>query len=749
MQVNTNNGLNNRGPWSGPIELHTGKVEIMRDKKSGMGLLPGLFLALLFSFGNLYGQEVFRDSRAGINDRVNDLLRKLTLEEKISLLGHENPAISRLGIKAYNWWNEGLHGVARAGEATVFPQAIGMAASFNDSLIRVVGDVISTEARAKYNLASGAGHQVQYTGLTFWSPNINIFRDPRWGRGPETYGEDPFLTASIGTAFVNGIQGRDGRYLKAAACAKHFAVHSGPEAERSRFNAVVDEKDLRETYLYAFNQLVGAGVTTVMCAYNSINGEPCCTGIKGLQTILRNEWHFEGQVVTDCGALNNIAGNKAAKLSRAAVAAAAVKAAVNLECGDMLQNDLMDALKQHLISGPEIDSALTADLRLQIRLGFFDDPANVPYSGYGSDSIHNPSHVSLARRVAQESMVLLKNNGILPLEKNKYPSIMVLGANASSLDVLMGSYHGISGNMVSFAEGIARACGPAIAVQYDQGYDNKDTAHFGGIWAAGMADLIIAVMGLSPVLEGEQGDAFLSETEGDRTSMSLPVSQMIYLKKLRKATKKPIVVVITAGSAIDIASIESYADAIVLAWYSGEQGGNALADVLFGDYSPSGRLPVTIYQSISQVPAYNDYNMKNRTYRYFAGPVQFPFGFGLSYTSFAYAWKSEPKTSYTGGDTIHFSVTVKNKGVFDAAELVQAYIQYPNLPRMPLKELKGFKKIFIEKGNEKTISLSIPVRELQKWDLPTHQWRLYPGEYGLIIGKNAGEKLLKSKINIR
>ncbi|MFI5152446.1 MAG: glycoside hydrolase family 3 C-terminal domain-containing protein, partial [Chitinophagales bacterium] len=574
-----------------------------------------------------------------------------------------------------------------------------------------------------------------------------LFRDPRWGRGQETYGEDPFLTASMGVSFVLGLQGNDPHYLKTAAGAKHFAVHSGPEAERHGFNAVVDERDLRETYLYAFNKLVGAGVETVMCAYNRINGEPCCTGQGLLRNILRNQWHFSGQIVTDCGALNDIMDKTFHKPSPEELAAEAIKAGVNLECGSILQKDLSRAIEQKLISAVEIDSALAPTLRTRFKLGLFDMPEIQPYRSFGADSVHNPSHIDLARRVARESMVLLKNNGILPLQKNKYGSIMVVGSNASSLDALVGSYHGINGDLVSFAEGIAKASGPAIAVQYDQGYDNLDTSHFGGIWAASMSDLTIAVIGLTPVLEGEEGDAFLSASGGDK-SMKLPEAQIIYLKKLKKATKKPIIVVIAGGSCFDLSPIEPLADAILFAWYPGEQGGNALADILFGKNSPSGHLPISFYRSLDQLPAYKEYAMKGRTYRYFSGPLQYPFGFGLTYTRFKYSWNLMTKQNFSETDTIQFSVNVQNTGDYDAQDLVQAYIQYPPEPGMPIRELRAYKKVWIEKGSSALANLHIPVSELRKWDSSAHDWKIYPGEYHLIIGESARDQSLEKTFTV-
>ncbi|MGN6604419.1 MAG: glycoside hydrolase family 3 protein [Ginsengibacter sp.] len=406
-------------------------------------------LAFPFAFSTIAqpSSAAFRNPDLPLQKRVDDLLKTLTLKEKISMLGFRSPGVERLDIPAYNWWNEGLHGVARAGEATVFPQAIGMAASFNKELMYKVADAISTEARAKYNLATSHDRRLQYMGLTFWSPNINIFRDPRWGRGQETYGEDPFLTATMGTAFVKGIQGNDNHYLKASACAKHFAVHSGPEAGRHTFNTIVDEKDLRETYLYAFKKLVDNGVESVMCAYNRVNGEPCCTSNTILHNILHNEWHFQGHVVTDCGALDDIWLRHKVMPNAVEVTAVAIKAGVNMNCGSLLQDDAMNAIQQKLLTEKDIDSALAPDLRTQFKLGFYDPKANDPFKNFGADSVANTYHVSLARKMAQQSMVLLKNkNNLLPLDKNKYNAYMVIGPNAASLDALLGNYHGVSGN---------------------------------------------------------------------------------------------------------------------------------------------------------------------------------------------------------------------------------------------------------------------------------------------------------------
>lgn len=706
-------------------------------------------LILIMMAAQAQQPALYKNRSVSVEDRANDLLKRLSLQEKISMLGFQSPGVGRLNISPYNWWNEALHGVARAGVATVFPQTIGLSATFNDSLIYQVSTTISTEARAKYNMAIAQDRRIQYMGLTFWTPNINIFRDPRWGRGQETYGEDPYLTATMATVFVKGLQGNNPNYLKTAACAKHFAVHSGPEAERHGFNAIVDEKDLRETYLYSFKKLVDAGVESVMCAYNRVNGEPCCTSPTLLQHILRDEWKFKGQMVTDCGALDDVIDGHHIYNNGVDLAAAAVKAGINMECGSILQKDVMAAVNKNLLTEQDVNTALLPTLRTGVKLGFFDDNKANPYSKYAADSVHNAAHIALARKAAQQSMVLLKNNGVLPMQPEKYPAILVCGTNAQSLDALMGNYHGLSDNMVTFAEGIAKAGGPATGVQYDQGCDYTDTAHFGGLWVSGNSDATIAVLGLTPVLEGEEGDAFLSSSGGDRATLSLPRAHIKYLQKLRAASKKPLIAVITAGSNVDIAEIEPYADAIILAWYPGEQGGNALADIIFGKISPSGHLPVTFYKALSDLPGYKDYSMEERTYRYFDGQVQYAFGFGLSYTTFSYNWVKQPKENYSLADTIRFSVNVKNTGNYNGDEVVQAYIEYPGVERMPIKELKGFKRVSIRKNGSKTVSISIPVSELQKWDLAAGAWKLYPGSYTLNVGNNSANFLLKSAFTIR
>jgi beta-glucosidase len=680
------------------------------------------------------------------------LLSRLTLAEKVSLLGYRSKAVDRLSVPAYNWWNEALHGVARAGEATVFPQAIAMSASFDNSLLHQAADAISTEARAKFNLSTAAGRSEQYMGLTFWSPNINIFRDPRWGRGQETYGEDPFLTATMGTAFITGLQGNDPHYLKASACAKHFAVHSGPESDRHTFNAIVDEKDLRETYLYAFKRLVDSGVESVMCAYNRVNGEPCCSGPTLLHRILRDEWHFSGHVVTDCGALDDIFERHKALPGPMETAAAAIKAGVDLDCSNILQDDALKAVQAGLLTTQQVDSALAPLIRTQLKLGFFDPKTAVPFSRYGADSVHNAYHTTLARKMATESIVLLKNeHNTLPLRGDALGSLMVVGPNAFSFDALAGNYHGVSSRMVTFLEGITAAAGPAVHVEYDQGCDYKDSIHFGGTWAASNCQATVAIIGLTPVMEGEEGDAFLAPHGGDRADLSLPAAHIAYLRALRKAIgNKPLIVVVTAGSAVDLTPIAGYADAILLAWYPGEQGGNALADILFGKVAPSGHLPVTFYRRTDDLPDYKDYSMKGRTYRYYDGPVQYPFGFGLSYTKFSYNMQQAPKKLYAANDTISWIVSATNDGVMAGDEVVQAYIEYPSGPRMPLRELKAFTRLSaVSPGHGVEVRMSIPITDLKKWDLAANKWKVYPGTYRLVLGNNSRDEKLVAEFTIK
>jgi beta-glucosidase len=715
-----------------------------------------IFLALLLlCFGSLKAQNntgkfPFHNQKLPIDTRVDLLVKELTLAEKVSLLGFQSVAVPRLGIPAYNWWNEGLHGVARAGEATVFPQAIALAATFNDKLVKDVATVISTEARAKYNLSTARGNHLWYMGLTYWSPNINIFRDPRWGRGQETYGEDPYLTGNMGVNFVKGMQGDNPNYLKTAACAKHFAVHSGPEAQRHSFNAVVDTKDLRETYLPAFKRLVqDAGVESVMGAYNRVNGEPATIG-PTLINILRNEWGFKGHLLTDCWALRDIYKDHKVLPNSVEVAAAAIKAGVNLDCSELLQTDLLQAVKQGLVTEAEIDKSLKGLVKTQFKLGFYDTKQSSPWANLGAESVRTPAAIALAKKASLQSVVLLKNNNnILPFKKHQHGSYFVSGANAFNADAMTGNYHGVSPQIVTFLEGITKAVDPGTSVQYDQGYSMEDSTRFGGIWGASFTDAVITVLGLNPLFEGEEGDAFLSRNGSDKKNLSLPTGQIDYIKKLRNSCKKqPIIAVITSGSALDVSSIEPYVDAILWAWYPGEQGGEAVADIIFGKANPSGRLPVTFYDFTADLPDYANYNMENHTYRYYNGKVLYPFGFGMSYTDFAYTWGQRPAQELKAGQTLRFSLNVKNIGAMAGDEVVQAYVVYPDGNRMPLKELKAYKRVTVAKGGSQQVSLEVPIKELEKWDLTLNKFTLYPGIYELQIGPDSSSPKLATKFTI-
>lgn len=705
-------------------------------------LLIFLFVAL-FSCKNSI--SIPAEAEMTAEEKAKEMLSRLTLEQKISLLGYQSPGIDSLGINVYNWWNEALHGVARNGEATIFPQAIAMAASFNPSLMREVSEAISTEARAKFNINQTMGHAGMYQGLTFWSPNINIFRDPRWGRGQETYGEDPFLTGEMGAAFVKGLQSQTGGHLKTAACAKHFAVHSGPEADRHSFDALVDEKDMRETYLYAFKKLADAKVEAVMCAYNRINGEPCCTSEGLLQRILRDEWGFQGHIVTDCGALYNVYQNHHTAADGPEAAAQAIRAGVSVDCSDVIQKNAREAVNRGLVSESDIDAVLLRSLTTRFKLGL-DENTDV-YGHYGEDSVANDYHRQLAYQMAVESSVLLYNpKQILPLQADQFQSIMVLGPNACSADVLMGNYHGVSSKATNFLEGIVQVVGQKARIEYDMGCEFKDTSRFGGIWAAGNAEVSLVFLGLSPLYEGENGDAFLSEHGADKADLMIPAGHFAFLKKLRSQTKTPIILVLTGGSAVDVSALEPYADAILMSWYPGQEGGKAIADIIFGKADPSGRLPVTFYDKLSDLPDYADYSMADRTYRYFNGPVRYPFGFGLSYTDFSMEWKEKASIQ---DDKVQLKVKLTNTGAKSGRQVVQIYFAYPQVPRMPVRELKAFaKSAVLQAGESQDLVFSIPVSELQKWDLDAAKWMLYPGKYTVYAGSHALDMQLSQEIEL-
>ncbi|MBX2932608.1 MAG: glycoside hydrolase family 3 C-terminal domain-containing protein [Ferruginibacter sp.] len=703
-----------------------------------------LFVFLISIPASAQYKYAFQNSSLPIEQRVNNLIEQLTIDEKISLLLYNSPGVKRLNIPAYNWWNEALHGVARAGRATVFPQAIGLAASFDDSLVYKIANAISDEARAKYNAALKNNNRSQYLGLTFWSPNINIFRDPRWGRGHETYGEDPYLTGHIGTAYVQGLQGNNKKYYKTVACAKHFAVHSGPEPLRHQFNAVVSNNDLRNTYLPAFKQLVmNAKVGGIMCAYNRTDSVPCCGSKFLLQDILRNEWDFKGYVVTDCWALDDIFRYHKFVKTPEEVAAMAIKNGINVECGNTL-NDLQLALKKGLVTEPDINTVLKINAEILFKLGWFDPKGKNPYDKIPASVINNNAHRLLAKEAAIKSMVLLSNkNHTLPLSVN-LKNILVTGPNADETNVLLANYNGISGNMVTILEGITNTVSPSTIILHNKGCDLTDTTKQDFHWMINDADAVIAVLGLSPLLEGENGDAYLSEAGGDKKDISFPYAQLKYLKAIKAKTNKPIIVVLTAGSAIELGEVEKIADAVLLAWYPGEQGGNAVADILFGKANPGGRLPITFYKSTNDLPAFDNYDMTGRTYRFFTGETLHPFGYGLSYSKFAYT--NLKVTKSFAGKNIRFEVT--NTSHTDGDEVVQLYIRKLHEPNRPLMELKGYKRIHIIKGKSKTVTLLLPTTALEYWDDACNAYCVTPGNYEFLIGSSSKDIKLSYRFSI-
>lgn len=646
--------------------------------------------------------ETYKNITLPMEDRVRDLLSRMTIEEKASQMLHDSPAVERLGIPKYCWWNEGLHGVARAGVATVFPQAIGLAATWNTSAMHSVATAISDEARAKHHAAVRNGIRDTYFGLTYWSPNINIFRDPRWGRGHETYGEDPYLTGRMGVAFVKGLQGRDPCYLKVIATPKHYAVHSGPELDRHGFDAVVSGQDLRETYLAAFKACVKEGkAAAIMGAYNRTNGEPCCGSPTLLQKILRDEWGFGGHVVSDCGAVCDFHNHHKVTRNAAESSAMAVKNGCDLNCGETFRA-LLPAVKQGLLTEADLDRALTRLFLARFRLGMFDPPKRVPYARIPTSVNDCPAHRKLALKVARESIVLLKNDkGILPLRKN-LKSIAVVGPNAGDLDVLLGNYNGLNSRLVTVVEGICSKVSPETSVNWQAGcrLAGQSTAGFGaGLYCAQTADLIIAVMGLSANIEGEEGAAMDSDSGGDRQHLGLPGVQEEFLKKLHELGK-PIVLVLMSGSAVAVNWAQEHVAAIVETWYPGEEGGTAVADVLFGDYNPAGRLPVTFYKGIHQLPDFRDYRMVNRTYRYFRGEPLYPFGYGLSYTTFRY--RDLKMKSVAEGVEVH--AQLQNTGKRAGDEVVQVYVSDRDAGHpVAIRALKAFRRVHLKAGEKKRI----------------------------------------------
>jgi len=693
------------------------------------------------------GQTARHPDATSFEGRVNDLVGRMSLREKISQMGNEAPAIERLGIPQYNWWNEALHGVARAGIATVFPQAIGLASTWNPDLIYRMAEAISDEARAKHHEAVRKGERALYTGLTFWSPNINIFRDPRWGRGQETYGEDPYLTARLAVKFVQGMQGSDPRYLKVVATPKHFAVHSGPEKGRHSFDARVSQRDLRMTYLPAFKACIVEGQAySIMGAYNRVNGEACCASPTLLQKILRDEWGFRGYVVSDCGAIDDIYSGHHLVRSAIEAAALAVKNGCDLECGCTYgirchYNKLDAAIQQGLLTEEDIDRSVKRLFMARFRLGMFDPPEQVPYAQIPFSVVDCTKHRELALEVARQSLILLKNQGnLLPLSRDDIRSIAVIGPNAAETLVLTGNYMGTPAEPISVLAGIKALVAPGTEVIYARGCDIVDDSQNGfaeAIQAARKAQVAVVVMGLSQQLEGEEGQREGNPpgvvSRGDRTTLDLPPVQEQLLQAI-SATGTPVILVLMNGSALSINWAAGHIPAILEAWYPGQAGGTAVAEALFGLTNPGGRLPVTFYRSVADLPAFDDYNMENRTYRYFRGEPLFPFGFGLSYTTFVYRHLQIAPQTVKRGDPVEVQVEVENAGPRPGDEVVQLYLKdvEASLP-VPLLQLQGFARIRLAPGEKQVVRFTLTAEQMSFAD-EDGEWVLEPGEFQVWVG---------------
>ena len=883
-------------------------------------ILPGLVCALGMAVGaTVLGQgaddPIYRDPARSFEERAADLVARMTLEEKVSQLQNNAPAIPRLGVPAYEWWNEALHGVARAGPATVFPQAIGLAATFDPGLLREEATAISDEARAKHQEALRREQHGRYQGLTFWSPNINIFRDPRWGRGQETYGEDPYLTARMGVEFVKGMQGEDPRYLKLVATAKHYAVHSGPEADRHHFDVHPSELDLHETYLPAFRALVEDGhVASVMGAYNRVNGESASASPRLLEEILRREWGFKGYVVSDCDSIDDIFRQHRIVATAEEAAALALKSGLDLNCGSTY-GALVSAVRQGLASPADIDRAARRLMLARFQLGMFDPPGRLPWSRLSYAVNQSAEHDRLARRAAQSSIVLLKNEGVLPLSRTA-GTVAVIGPTADEVMSLLGNYYGTPAAPVTILQGIREAVGPGTRVLYARGADlvegreepraapvidsaylrpaagssvqglkaeyfrGRDFAgaplvtrvdarvafrwdrgsptddpiargelaperavgpdDFSVRWsgqlrppvsgryelsvgaddgfrlfinsrlvidawhvsprlqsgsafvdfeagkpcdirleyfedtrdaevrlawrlpgskppleealeAARAANVIVFVGGLTGDVEGEEMKvSYPGFAGGDRTDLRLPATQEKLLEALQ-ATGKPLVLVLTGGSALAIDWAKAHVPAILLAWYAGQRGGSAVADVLFGDVNPAGRLPVTFYKASEPLPAFDDYSMRGRTYRYFEGEALYPFGYGLSYTRFQYSNLTLDRATVRAEDSLQVSVRVKNIGARAGDEVVQLYLKsaISSYPR-PRKVLRGFQRVSLAPGEEQSVAFTlVPTRDATRYDVDKRKYVVDPGRYEVQVGASSADIRQRAAVEVR
>ncbi|MBQ7460998.1 MAG: glycoside hydrolase family 3 C-terminal domain-containing protein [Bacteroidaceae bacterium] len=681
----------------------------------------------------------YQDSKLSPKERALDLCSRLTLEEKVGMMMHYSRPVERLGVPVFQWWSEALHGVGRNGHATVFPITMGMAATFDTLLVERVFTAVSDEARVKHNQAHRLGTQREmYHGLSFWTPNINIFRDPRWGRGQETYGEDPYLTAVMGKSVVRGLQGpMDAPYQKLLACAKHFAVHSGPEWSRHRFNAEnIKLRDLYETYLYAFRALVKeAKVAEVMCAYNSFEGKPCCSSDRLLQQILRDEWHFEGLVTSDCWAVDDFWkewGHHYSESKTIAVSEAVI-AGTDVECGETF-GSLRDGVKEGRIKEETIDRSLCRLLEARFRLGDFDDPHLNPWNRIPDERLCCQEFADLALEAARKSIVLLKNNGILPLNEefatarrgnsnssmvNGQCSMTIMGPNAADSTMQWGNYNGFPLHTITLAEGVQNICPSAKLIPWKKDVEQQ-------VQAAGEADIVIFCGGISPNLEGEEMDVKEEGFKGgDRTMIELPKVQRDILAALHKAGKR-VILANCSGSAIGLVPEQQSCDAIVQAWYGGQAGGQALAEVIFGRVNPSGRLPVTFYRNVDQLPDFEDYNMEGHTYRYFRGEPLYPFGYGLSYSKFVYG-----KARFADGK---LTLPVSNKSKMDGTETVLVYISKVGDTDGPIRALRAFQPVEVAAGSTVEVSIPLPDTAFEWWDVKSNAMRILPGQYVLHVG---------------
>lgn len=683
----------------------------------------------------------FQNPALPIAERVDDLIARLDIVEKAAQMLHASPAIPRLGIPTYTWWNEGLHGVARAGIATVFPQAIGLAAMFDAGLHHQIASAIADEARAKHHEFERQGDRDIYKGLTLWSPNVNIFRDPRWGRGHETYGECPYLTARLGVAFCTGLQGDDPRYFKTIATPKHYAAHSGPEGLRHGFDAIVSPKDLFETYLPAFHACITeAKAHSIMGAYNRTNGEPCCGSPVLLQRILREQWGFEGYVVSDCWAVKDFHEQHKVTSNWEQSAALAVSSGCDLNCGCTFEH-IPQAVEQGLLDVSDVDAALKRLFAARMRLGLFDPPEQVPFASIPYEVNDCDAHRALALSAARASIVLLKNDGLLPLSP-ALRSIAVIGPNAHDASVPLGNYHGVASRLVTPLEGIRAAVTKETKVWYTDGCKRTGMeAH--GLMSVGnlsearsvaqRADAVVLCLGLCADIEGEQGDASNSEAAGDKVDLRLTGLQQRLMEEI-VALGKPTVLVVLAGSALDLTWAHDHLNAIIDAWYPGEEGGTAIADVLFGKVSPAGRLPITFPRRIADVPAFTDYSMKGRTYRYLEQEPLYPFGYGLTYTRFEYTNLQLSQVRIRAGESLTISATVRNAGPFESDEVVQLYVTDLEAScRVPQRDLRGFERIHLRPGESRQVHFELTPKALSLID-EAGERVLEPGGFRVTLG---------------